>query len=84
MDAEDKRKLENILHITEETNLYVKKIRSTQKTAQIFKIIYLVLIVGLMFGSFYFVEPYLGSLLSVYSGNLSGLKGAVDINSLIK
>jgi hypothetical protein len=83
MDAEDKKKLENILRLSEETNEYVKKVRNTQKVSTIFKAVYWVIILSVMFGGFYFIQPYVGSLVRIYSGDLSGIKGASDINGLL-
>ena len=83
MDAEEKKKLENILRLTEETNVYVKKIRRTQKTSQIFKTIYWVLIISAVFGGFYYIQPYINNLVSITAGDFGGIKGASGINSLI-
>ena len=49
------------------------KVRSVQKTAQMFRAIYWVIILGSVLGAFYFVKPYLDSILGLYTG-LSGVK----------
>ena len=73
MDSEDKRTLEKILSLTEENNSMLHKVRSVQKTAQMFRAIYWVIILGSVLGAFYFVKPYLDSILGLYTG-LSGVK----------
>ena len=69
MDAEDSKKLDRILALTEENNTYIRKVRSTQKTAQMFKAIYWVAIIVFVLGGFIFVQPYLSALMNLYSGN---------------
>ena len=67
MDAEDKKKLDRILQLAEENNTYVKKVRSAQKTSQMFKAIYWVVIIAFVLGGFYFVQPYISTLMNLYS-----------------
>jgi len=81
MDAEDKKNIAEILRLSQENNAYLKKVRSSQKTAQIFKTIYWIFILCVMFGGLYFAKPYL-NVLSMYSEGINGLKGAASINLL--
>ena len=80
MDVEDEKKIDLMLVLAQETNVYVKKIRKVQKTGQIFKIVYWTFIIILMFGGFYFLQPYL-NVLNPYSTGITGLKNAVNLQS---
>ncbi len=67
MDAEDKKKLDRILELAEENNKYVRSVRKSQKTSQMFKAIYWVVIIVFVLGGFYYVQPYLKTLNGIYS-----------------
>jgi hypothetical protein len=76
MDPEDKRKLEKVLSLSQENNAMLHKIRSVQKTAQMFRAIYWIFILGSALGAYYFVKPYLDGILSLYTGGTSSFKNA--------
>ncbi len=67
MNPEDSKKLDRILELAEENNAYIRKVRSVQKTSQMFKAIYWVVIITFVLGGFYFVKPYISMLTNVYS-----------------
>ena len=72
MDPETQRKLDRVLLLTEENNTILREVRRSQKTTQMMKAIYWVIIIMVTVGSLYFVQPYLGTLSSLYGG----LKGS--------
>ena len=74
MDIEDKKKINEILLLTQENNVYVKKIRRTQKNSQVFRMIYLVILLGIMCSGFYFAQPYLKNVTDLYNGAMGTLK----------
>ena len=74
------------MELTVENNRMLRKMRQTQRFAVVMRTLYWVLIIGLAFGSFYFVKPYFEQLTKVYThgatsfqtiqselGNLQGL-----------
>lgn len=67
VDAEDSKKLDRILALCEENNQYIRKVRNTQKTSQMWKAIYWVIIITFAVGGFYFLKPYLNTLTNIYS-----------------
>lgn len=77
MDQEDKKKLDRILELAEENNAYIRRVRSTQKTSQMLKAIYWVIIVLFAVGGFYYIKPYLESVTNLYS-NLNGKSGTAS------
>jgi hypothetical protein len=65
MNPEDKALLERIYKLTEENNTILKSIHRTNKIGLAIKVLYWVVILGLSFGAFYFVQPYINSLTGV-------------------
>jgi len=80
MDEEGKHLLEEILAIEKENNEMLLSFKRNIRWNNLSRIFYWVLIGGIAFGAFYFIKPYLGSFLSIYSGNISG----VNITELTK
>jgi uncharacterized membrane protein len=68
VNPEDSKKLDRILALAEENNAYIRKVRSVQKTSQMFKAIYWVVIITFVLGGFYFIQPYINTLTKFYSG----------------
>lgn len=66
MNPEDSKKIDRILALAEENNAYVKKLRSVQKTSQMLKAIYWVIIATFVLGGFYFIKPYLDTFTGFY------------------
>ncbi len=79
MDAEDKKKLDRVLELAEENNKYVRSVRRSQKTSQMIKAIYWVVIVMFMLGGFYYVQPYLKTLTGIYS-SVSGKNSGIQFS----
>ena len=75
MDADDKQKLARALSFAEENNILLKKIRGNMRMANIFKVLYWILIIGAMYAAYHFLMPVLSNLLSVYSGGTSSTGG---------
>lgn len=67
MDPESKKLLEETFRLAEENNRMLKKVRNVQKWAAVWNGVKIFVILGLAIGSFYFLEPYLQSLVDVYS-----------------
>ena len=68
MDPEAKELLQNTLLLTEENNKILHQIRGVQKREAIWRVLKILVIVGIAFGSFYFLEPYLDKVMSMYDG----------------
>lgn len=79
MDAEVKKLLEENLRLNKENNKLLIKLRNYQKWAQITRAFYWVLIIGVSVGAFYFIKPYFGNLLNIYTGDLSGFSNISDL-----
>ena len=84
MDIEDKKKINDILVLLKENNVYIKKIRKTQKNSQIFRAIYWVIILGLMISGYYFAQPYFKNVMNLYNGAMQSLQNFKSVGSLTK
>ncbi len=80
MDDEVKQLLREILVTEKENNKMLLSFKKNIRWNNLSRIFYWVLIGGIAFGAFYFIKPYLGSFLNIYSGNISG----VNITELTK
>jgi hypothetical protein len=67
MDDEDKKKLDRILALAEENNQYVRSVRQSQKTSQMWKAIYWVIIGTMTIAGYYAIKPYIGTFKNLYS-----------------
>lgn len=74
MNPDEKRLLEENLAVSKETNELLKKVVSAQRWGRIFHIFYWVLIIGASVGAYYFVQPYLQTVLGNYESIMSGLE----------
>ncbi|HQO71090.1 MAG TPA: hypothetical protein PLH90_02105 [Candidatus Paceibacterota bacterium] len=80
MNDEEKRLLEEILTLQKENNKVILSLKKSIRWTSFTRIFYWILIAGIAFGAFFYIKPYLGSFLSIYSGNISG----VNITELTK
>ena len=84
MDPEVKHLLEENLRISKENNELLIKVRNVQRWAQITKVFYWIAIIGVSFGALFYLKPYLGNLINVYSGGVSGVNNIGDISTQLK
>lgn len=80
MDSESKKLLEETFELSKENNKLLHRVRRVQKMEAFFRVLKIVLILGVAFGSFYFLEPYLNKLMDTFS-QISGVKQTIDRNS---
>ncbi len=85
----DSEKIDQILKLTEDNHAMLKKIRGTQKTAQMFRAIYWIVIIALTFGAYVFIQPYLEKITGLYSqgssvlDNFKNLSGSNNWSSFL-
>ena len=80
-DPEIKQLLQKTLELAEENNKMLRKVRGVQKRQTIWNIFKIIMIVGIAFGSFYFLEPYLNKGLNAIT-SITGGEQNLDSNSL--
>ncbi len=66
MDQDVKRELEEIREISEENNRMLHSMRRSARIGMFIRAIYWLIILGAAVGAFYYLQPYLDSLLRVY------------------
>lgn len=66
MDPESKKLLEDTYALTVENNKMLHKVRNVQKWATLWSGLRILIIIGIAFGSFYFLEPYVKRSISVW------------------
>ena len=67
MDSETKKLLEEVLELGRDNNKMLKKVRGVQKREAVWSALKMILVIGIAFGSFYFLQPYVDQLMSMYS-----------------
>lgn len=67
MDEKDKELLRDIQAMTEENNKILKKMNRRAVLGSISRLLYWVLIVGIAFGAYYFIEPYVTKMTNLYN-----------------
>lgn len=67
MDPEDRKLLEETLELARENNQMLKKVRSVQKHAMLWSVLKWIIWIGIAFGSFYFLQPYVDRLMDLYN-----------------
>jgi len=81
MDPETKELLEETLKVSRENNRLLRKMQSAILWGRIFKIIYWIIILGSIFGLYYFLQPVIDSLGEAYTGfgtSIEKAKGVLD------
>jgi len=74
MDPNTNQLLRDILEKTEENNKLLKKIHRANMWGRAFRIFYWLIIIGVTLGAYYFIQPYIESLLGAYQSLISGVE----------
>lgn len=76
MEPSLEKKLDELLELTTENNRMLHRMRRLQRWSSVMRALYWLVIIGLAFGSFYFVKPYFEQLTKVYT------QGAASFNTI--
>lgn len=74
-EKELSEKLEKIEHLEEDNNKILHKLYRALQWERAMKLIYLLLVLSVMFGAYYYIQPYVGDFVEIYTG----VQGALDI-----
>ncbi len=74
MTPEERSLLERTLSIAKENNEMLRKIRTSARISSLFRLFYWLIILGLSFGSYYVIQPYIEQLGQIYSGVNEGIQ----------
>ena len=83
MTPEEREMLEESLELSRENNKMLKRMKRAAMYGRIIKIVYLIVILVLTFGVYYFIQPYLDVLTKGYSDVMSGVKSIKGIGDTI-
>ena len=73
MSPEETVLLNKCVNLAEDNNKMLHSMRRSMRLASFVRALYWVLIIGSAFGAYYFIQPYLDQILSVYGGSTSGI-----------
>jgi hypothetical protein len=66
MPPYDKRLLEETLNLSQENNKILRRLQRSARISQFFSLLKWLIIIALTVGTYYYVQPYLDSLLKAY------------------
>ncbi len=81
MDPETQKMLRESLELARENNTLLRRMRSAQQRAHIFRIIYWVIILGVTFGAYYMIQPYINDVFGYYNTLTTFGKSSAEGNS---
>jgi len=79
MEPNVKQLLEENLKLSKENNELLLKVYKIEHWAQITRVLYWFIIIGVSIGAFYFIKPFLGNITNLYTGGVSGINNIGDI-----
>ena len=80
MTPEERMLLDRTLKLAEENNEILRSMRRSNRISSFLRILYWIIILGVSVGAFYYIQPYVNSLveLAVNIGGLEGVKGVLE------
>ena len=68
MDFHDKDFFDRLMTLTEENNKLLHKMWRAARLARVARTIYWIILIGASIGAYYYIQPYIDQLLSVFGG----------------
>ncbi len=81
MTPEEREMLKRVYQMTEENNDMLVSMRRSMRLSRIWSIVYWTLIIGSAVGAYYFIQPYIDQILSIYtsaSGDINSAKNLLN------
>jgi hypothetical protein len=79
MEPQDKALLKETLKLAQENNRLLRKMNRSLKWGRFWKTVYWVIVIGAMFGLYYFLQPVFENLISAYQGAQTGFEKTQSI-----
>ena len=79
MNPEEKELLQKTYELSEENNKILHSIRRGNRWSYFFKITYWVLVIGVAFGAYFYIQPYVNVLSNTYHGVTSDIDDIKNI-----
>ena len=84
MDPESKKLLEDTHALAQENNNILRSMRRSMRVSHIMSLIYWIIILGSAFGAYYFLQPYLTKVMTLYNGARAALNNLKQIGQQVK
>jgi len=81
MDPYSRKLLEDLNELVRENNKLLKKMHRASVWGRIFRLVYWVIIIGVMLGTYYYLQPFVDGLLTAYQTLISGVESIQDVGS---
>jgi predicted MFS family arabinose efflux permease len=84
MTPEERSLLERTAALAAENNKILRSIRRSNRWSAVMRVIYWVLIIGVSFGAYYYIQPWITNMIGVLDkansieGSVSATQGATD------
>lgn len=59
-------KIERLEEVQEDNNKMLKKLYNAMRWSRAMKVVYLLVILSIMFGLYYYIQPYVGGIVETY------------------
>jgi hypothetical protein len=83
MEAEEKKLLQETFELVQENNEMLVKIRNVQKREAAWFVFKLTITIGIILGTFYWLEPYINKILDIY-GRIFDVQGELNNPTTIR
>jgi hypothetical protein len=67
MDPETREMVESTLELARENNKMLRKVRQHQQRAAVWQTLKILVAIGIAFGLFYYLQPYIDKMMQLYS-----------------
>ena len=77
----DIEKIDELYEMVKENNKILRSMRSSMRWSAIFKTLYWVVIIGIAVGGYYFIQPYVQSVVNAYNGISADIKTVANVSN---
>lgn len=84
MSPEERELLEKSVSLAKDNNKMLHSMRNSMRLASVMRAVYWLLIIGSAIGAYYFIQPYMDQLVSVYNGAKSDLNNVGEVLKNLK
>jgi hypothetical protein len=81
MTPEERNLINRVVSLAEENNKLLRAMRRSARIASFMRALYWLIILASIFGTYYFIEPYIDAITESYAGmkdNIANVKGLTD------
>lgn len=83
MDEESKKMLEEALELSRENHTMLKRLRKSQKNAQLLRGLYWVFVIAIGLGAYAYLSPYLKKAVDVYNTAQNGFSSFTNFSNTV-